>query len=161
MNLKNIWPFSKLYRQGKLDGSIEKSKEIYEEQKQLRQANWEIEANTFIGKKVITISNNWDDPVVGVCVAYDDFGKGWPQRPLPKIKDALTGEYGWCGGIIMLYSENRLQTLLSMDPFTRWGLLSNNGRCFDDDAPRTRLKWEDKPLKTFEQFQAELQAIGF
>jgi len=121
--------------------------------------DWDTKMADFINKPVIVIGNEWSSPLVGTVVGYENFGKP-DQEPLPVIKDALTGQEVISFGIVMIFEKVRLKALIEMGPEVSYGLLSFWNR--RHLSPTFTRQEEDPPaLKTYDEYIAELTAVGF
>lgn len=131
-----------------------------ERQFEERNKQYEFEENQLVGQKVIAIGNEWCDPLVGTLLRYERHpgntsGPGWPI-----IKDALTGEEGCSGGIILLFEPERLQVLCSMPPDVRYHMLSKLGQSYHT-SDWSHLKEYGQKLMTYDEFHVKLSDAGF
>jgi len=83
------------------------------------------ELQLFVGKPVISISNEWDNPIIGEGLEIIEITKS--KNPKLVIRDFLTGDEVFpMGGHIFIYTEQRFNAIMKLDPFELCSLLYSN-----------------------------------
>lgn len=131
---------SKAFQQGQ-----EKARRSFEEH---RLATQRQDMERFVGMPVILITNEWENPVIGVGQSVESFGEN--QLFLLWIKDYLTGDLVTGTGPLMAYTPQRLNAILSLDPFQLWSLTGQLDQCCTEyDKAHSGERWtEDEILET-------------
>lgn len=105
-----------------------------------------------IGHPVIVIPNEWTNPVIGFGHSIMTIG----TSEVLVVKDYLTMEERFGGGVRLDFSEQRLEVVLSLDPYQLWAITAHNTvRHEDFDKPRTGERWSR------ERILSELHNNGF
>lgn len=104
----------------------------------------------WIDKKVIIISNEWEDPFVGTVVGLEDFERNEAHLI---VRDAVSKKEFISFGKVVPFDVANLSALVGMSPWVRWEILT--GQKLDKSVP------ENSCLKTFNQFMDELLQSGF
>lgn len=104
----------------------------------------------WINKKVIVISNEWEDPLIGTVIGLEDFGR---NEAHPIVRDAVTKKEFISFGKMVPFDLANLSALVGMSPWVRWEILT--GQILDKSVP------EDSRLKTFDQLMNELLQSEF
>lgn len=116
--------FSNQKKKAFLDGTIYGQGKVITEQRSIKIAT--LEAS--VGKVVICVSNEWENPVVGKLLRYDQYGRVFEASPasyFPIVEDYVSGEIRHCGGVQIPYSEEMVRVLVDkMTPYERWGVLT-------------------------------------
>lgn len=86
------------------------------------------ELQSYIGKPVISISNEWDDPIIGIGKEIVFISKA--NTPKLVIEDYISGKEYMPLGIIMGFTEQRFKALSKLDPFEICSLLYRNNHVF-------------------------------
>jgi len=120
-----------------------------------RQLNERKEINRFkneylISKKVIVISNEWEDPMIGIVLGFEDFNR---NECHPIIENAITNEVVVSFGKIVPYSSEILQSLVGMSPWARWEMLT--GQKIKRNPPT------DVKLSTYDELMQQLEDNRF
>lgn len=109
-----------------LDGQIYGQGKVITEQRNIKLTT--LEAS--IGKVVICVSNEWENPVVGKLLRYDQYGRAFEASPasyFPVVEDYVSGEVRHCGGVQIPYSDEMIRLLVDkMTPYERWGVLTRS-----------------------------------
>lgn len=74
-----------------------------------------LELEMMLGKPVISISNEWENPTVGVAVDIIEITLA--KNPMLLVKDYLTGEVVMPMGWIAPFTQQRLDAFLKLTPF--------------------------------------------
>ena len=110
-----------------------------------------------IGHPVICVSNEWKNPVIGFVTEIKLVSKA--LCPLPVIYDELTGTSLICFGVVYEYTEQRMNALLTLDPFERWSLMIKYSH---DTFSQDKYLTEDKPkLMSLYEVRDHLYEKGF
>lgn len=82
------------------------------------------EMQEMVGKPVICVSNEWEDPVIGFAqeIIYITQAK----QPMLVIKDYLTMNENMSFGKVFAYTDQRFKALFKLDPFERCSLIYTN-----------------------------------
>lgn len=93
----------------------------YAEEKETRAKIEEFRYETLLakGNKVISLSNEWHEMVVGVI---RDYG----PHNIPVIWDCVSGEEVIYLGIVIPYSEEMLNALAKLNPFERYSIAASH-----------------------------------
>ena len=83
-----------------------------------------IEMETHVGKPIIVIGNNWDNPLIGVGIKIDLITQG--NCPILVVKDYITDQEYITFGKIFHYTQQRFEAIMKLDPNERWALISDN-----------------------------------
>jgi hypothetical protein len=138
--------YEKIFNIGMYHGIDKERRRDFEERAKIRR----FEKEQLLNKKVIIISNEWEDPIVGEVVRLEDFDHG---EGFPVVRNAITNQQLICFGKVVPFSVEGLKALVQMSPWTRWEILT--GQKIIRNPP------DDPILKTFDQFMEELDANGF
>lgn len=91
-----------------------------------------------VGRPVIVVPNEWDNPVIGFGHSIMEVG----SSQVLVVEDYLTMEQVWCGGVRMDFSEQRLEVALTLDPYQLWAITAHNcGGHEDFHKPRSGQRW--------------------
>ncbi len=136
--------FARQKQKAFLDGSIYGQGKVLTEQREAKIAVMD----AMIGKLIICVSNEWENPVVGKLLRYDEYGRAYSTMPaswFPIVEDYVSGENRHCGGVQIPYSEEMIRVLVDkLNPYERWGVLT---RSTIRSVPRTPLYPDQfKPL---------------
>ena len=104
-----------------------------------------------VGKPVICISNEWENPVVGVAQKVDFITKG--DCPVLVVKDYFSNEEKMIMGKSFLYTEQRFNAVFKLSPFELCSLIYGYIDDFD--------KEKKSALATKDEYVAELKKNGF
>lgn len=103
-----------------------------------------LELGLLVGKPVIAISNEWDNPVVGFAKEITLVSKA--NNPYLVVHDYLTGQEVIPLGKVFFYTEQRFDAVMKLDPFELCSLLYTNSfsdRTFVKDIRQQRDSRED------------------
>lgn len=107
--------------------NIEKANalEAYREAKHKENKQFKLfDMETLLGKPVISISNEWDNPIVGFVTNIEFLSKA--QNPTFVIQDYVSNEKVIVMGITYGYTEQRFNALMKLDPFETCSLIYQN-----------------------------------
>jgi hypothetical protein len=102
------------------------------------------------GEYVIVITNNWGDPYVGLVTDAVFLGEN-DASPFLKTKCALTGKEHIHFGKHVLFSYPILKALMSVDPYERWTMMTNQD-LLQQDKP-------DDELTSYEELEKRLLEV--
>lgn len=120
--------------------------DTYQEERQNRLECFELQ--THIGKLIIGISNEWEDP--GIYIGHSIEFITQAKRPVLKVINVFTGEFMIVSSKIIDYSDEMLALLCSLSPPERWALVANQGRIAYDRA-------NTGPLKSFAEMNEAIE----
>ena len=109
-----------------------------------------------VGTQVIVVSDKWSNPIVGVVKKIEYVGSN--RDPRPVVFDYLTQKEYSSIDALFDYTEQRLQALVSLDPWQRWSLIIKERHCTYPIFNKTVS--QDK-LMTFAEIQQRLIETGF
>lgn len=75
-----------------------------------------------VGRPVIHVPNEWENPVIGFGAYVDQVG----SSPVLFVDDLFTGKTVFSLSSPMEFSEQRLIALSKLDPYERWALFAKN-----------------------------------
>lgn len=78
---------------------------------------------SLMGKAVIGISNEWENPLIGTMVDVDFITKA--MRPVPVVHNVLTGETHITFAKIMPFTMQRFVAIMKLTPYERWCLIDD------------------------------------
>jgi hypothetical protein len=141
------------YKQGFLDGLQRGKGEGYQ---QRQKEQWETfqktqyaEQEYFLNAPLIVILNEWDNPIIGFGERVEAFGQ--QGSPMLAIKDYLTMKAVYCGGVKLPYSRQRLDALLTLNPFDLCSLVYTQHGYGDFNKNKSGERWSnEKILSTLE-----------
>lgn len=84
--------------------------------------------SNFIGKPVICISNEWENPVIGFGTQIQLITKA--QNPVLVVHDYVTGQDLIVMGKVFVYTSQRFNTLMKLTPFELMSFVYSN---YEDD----------------------------
>lgn len=116
-----------------IDGLIGKAlydARIREREEYFRIKNFELES--FVGEKLIIISNNWEQPLYATGVELTSINDD--DRMALVIKELFTGENFITFGKVFKFSEELNNALLNLTPFERWNVA----------VPHNPIPWDKK-----------------
>lgn len=136
----------------------EKMKQDEQEQQDIKAICIEID----IGKLFISVTNEWDNPTIGVVLGVEYVTAG--NCPIAKVYDFITNTVVLCGNSRIPFTYHNLDAILKLDPYQRWNLLAKssidhdkpkyNEDCFSADEIRTILD-----VRNFDSVSHELNRI--
>jgi len=101
------------------------SVEIYKQEEKNRRREFDYaELEIMVGHRVIAISNEWENPLIGVATSIVEITQA--KNPRLVIKDYLTGQELVPFGKVYIFTEQRLNAILTLDPFELCSLLYTN-----------------------------------
>lgn len=98
--------------------------EFYNEQKERKNHYSLIELQSYIGKPVIAVPNEWDNPIIGVAKEIVFITK--EQTPMLVIEDYITGKEYMPFGVVMGFTEQRFKALAKLEPFEICSIIYRN-----------------------------------
>lgn len=98
-----------------------------------RQKDRDAELEYLIGKPIIGITNEWEDPIVGTLVRLELVGTLIPSA-IPVVFDELTQTEYLFFGSVCHYSVELVQALEKLTPSESW-ILVTKGRCGSFSPP--------------------------
>ena len=110
-----------------------------------------LDLGLLVGKPVIAISNEWDNPVIGFAKEITLVSKA--NNPYLVVHDYLTGQEVIPLGKVFFYTEQRFEAVMKLDPFELCSLLYTNSfsdRTFVKDIRQQRDSREDLVQKLTE-----------
>lgn len=132
--LEKLFPkyFSLIRQKAYHDGYYARVKQSTEQMKQIEL----FELQELVGKKVISISNEWDNPQIGVALRIELITQA--QNPVLIIKDYLSNQEVMIMGKTYAYTPQRLQAVLKLNPFELCSLIYTYTSVFD--KPKTGVR---------------------
>lgn len=134
-----MFGIKKKIEQARLHGMADGIQKERDRNRQERDRLHDIELQQYLGKKVIAISNEWENPIVGVVTGFEPITKA--QRLVPIIHDYIRNEDVLCLSKIKFYTEQKLNAILTLDPFSVIALVYN---CYDTDENFEKVKRGDR-----------------
>lgn len=114
-----------------------------------------IAIETLMNKKVICISNEWENPLIGTVVGIEFITQA--QNPVPIVRCAITGKDILTLSKVMAFTMQRFEALMKLTPYERWCLIDTQ-----NEIPyRTTDKRELPRLHTVEEYIDVLTRKGF
>lgn len=122
-----MFPFIKswkerIYQQGMTAGKMEAQEAAREKAIADRKHFDLIQLQMMVGAPVIRVSNEWENPTIGFGHSIADFG----HSQVLVIEDYVSGRQLLGGGVCFDFSEQKLETLLRLDPYEAWAFLAHN-----------------------------------
>ena len=132
------------YNAGVIAGRNEQHRQDIAERQHIRH----LEMLSEVGNPLIIVPNEWSNPIIGFGEAVEIIGNTHTLI----VKDYISMENTWCGGIQMHFSEQRLNTVLELDPYELWAITATNSYGFDDyDKAKTDERWSrDRIMQALE-----------
>lgn len=110
------------------------------------------ELEQLIGKKVITINNEWEDMVIGIVTSTTRIAK--TNHLVLSINDCFTGLEYFSSGPVYKFDIETLNALLKLTPYERWNLR----------VPHAPVVW-GKPFSKIitppAKFRENLKTVGY
>lgn len=148
--------FSKRIQQ-KINNESYKALENYKNTKYEEKRHSELfDMEMLVGKPVISISNEWDNPIIGFVKNIEFISKA--QNPVFIIHDYVNNEEVMVLGITYGYTEQRFNALMKLDPFETCSLIFQN-YCSSSLKPFEKVKSGVRDTK--ENIIQKLQKNGF
>ena len=92
-----------------------------------------------IGRPVIVVPNEWDNPVIGFGDSIMEVG----SSQVLVVKNYLSMEKVVCGGVRMDFSMQRLEVALALNPYQLWAITAHNSVGHHDfDKPKSGERWD-------------------
>lgn len=130
-----------LYNRAHRDGYNARWKEQMDTVERIRR----VEEEEYLHAPLIVVPNEWDNPVIGFGEHIQMIG----AAPVLVVRNYLTNQNVICGGVKMGYSEQRLRTVLSLNPFDLWALVAHNSHGFGEfTKPKTGECWDEQKIVT-------------
>ncbi len=141
---------SKLFSQ-QISDFVKSSKEDFlaQREKSINQVK-RIELEMLIGQPVISISNEWKNPIVGVAVRVIEITQS--KTPMIVIKDYITGEEFMPMGWVAHFTHQRLSVALKLNPFELASLLYTN-ECYDTEFTKNKSGVRDSEEVVIQKLQ--------
>jgi hypothetical protein len=95
---------------------------IYKEQCEQKRTFEEEALSKFVGQPVLVVSNNWEDPVIGIMKSIAFITQA--QSPVPVVYDYVSSKELICLGHIQACTFEKLDIFISMTPSQRWHMLA-------------------------------------
>lgn len=136
------------FREGVRVGRAQEQQEANERKDAFRR----IEQEYWLNTPVIIVPNEWTDPIIGFVSRVECVGKSTALV----VFDELRQKEMMCGGVLMGYSNQRLQVALDLDPYQLWAITAHNNVDFGDfDKPKSGVRQNKKDILR------QLDASGF
>lgn len=145
-------------RLGEFAGRANKMDEDEEDNQRIKTLCIEVD----IGKLFISVTNEWDNPTIGVVLDVEYVTAG--NCPIAKVYDFITNTVVLCGNSRIPFTQYNLDAILKLDPYQRWNLVAKssldldkpkyNEDCFSADEIRTILD-----VRNFDSVSHELNRI--
>jgi len=108
-----------------------------------RESYRKVEMERHIGAPVIVVPNEWDNPIIGFGKCLQQVGHSW----ILVIDNYVTSEEVFCGGVMMDFSDQRLEIVLALDPFQLWAITAHNSVGYEDfSKPKSCERWERQTI---------------
>ena len=110
------------------------------------------EMEMLLGLKVIVLSNEWEDLLVGTAVRIEYITKA--SQPVLVIKNCFTGREVLTFSQVLQFDEETLVALLKLTPYERWNIR----------VPHCPVKWDKKKIEEITDpgtFYNKLKDINF
>lgn len=78
---------------------------------------------SLIGKPVLVVSNNWEDPVIGQVIGVEFITAA--NEPVPVVFDYITQKELICLGHVQPCTREKLPMFISMTPSQRWYMMAD------------------------------------
>lgn len=118
------------YQKGFSDGQNLAQKSAIEQREKYEWNNLKMQ----VGRPLIRIPNEWDNPVIGFGHSVEMMG----NSPMLVVHDYVGNRRTVGGGVCFDFSEQKLDVLLRLDPFEAWAFLAHNSVGHDNfDKIRT------------------------
>lgn len=145
-------------KHAKFIGRTEKAQEDEDDRERIKILCIEID----IGKPFISVSNEWQDPVIGIVLGVEFVTLG--KCPIAKVYDFVTDQVVYCGNSRIPYSEYNLDAILKLEPYQRWNLVARsnidpNKRTDDETCSSPEQIKEILKNNSFYEVLPELEAI--
>lgn len=146
--------FQEGYLKGHEQGHIQGCRAARDHVEQERLISERIELEMHLNKPVISIGNEWTDPVIGFGVRVELVTKA--RCPKLVVHDYITGEDVYVAGAIRPYTDQIYRAIKRLDPYERWELVSRNGCGYEDfDKPHSGI------ASSPEELDDKLTSAGF
>jgi hypothetical protein len=109
------------------------------------------ELDKWVGNKIISISNEWSDPYIGIGLRIEYFSK--TEVPFLVSANAITGEEHIHFGKIISFTPQNLAALMVLNPYERWSLLTGQKISIE---PK-----DEVVLSSYEQIMEKLKENNF
>lgn len=117
--------FQTIREQAYSEGYWKRAKETNEQREQVEL----LELEQFLGKRVISVSNEWDNPQIGVALRIEFITQA--KSPILIVQDFLSNQEVMIMGKTYLYTPQRLQAVLKLNPFEACSLIYTYTNEFD------------------------------
>lgn len=105
----------------------------------------------FVGKPVISFSNEWENPIIGFCTEITFITKA--QNPVLMVKDYLTGETLMVLGKTFIYTEERFNAVMKLSPWELLGIAFSYPWAEASNATRKKIGVTDTPVVVREKLE--------
>lgn len=109
---------------------------------------------SLIGKPVLVVSNNWEDPVIGQVIGVEFITAA--NEPVPVVFDYIRQEKFICFGHVQPCTREKLPMFISMTPSQRWYMMADRAS-FSKFEPTENTP----PLLTEHEIIEKLGKTGF
>lgn len=109
------------------------------------------EQEEWVGKKVIIVSNQWEDPLIGKVIGLEDFGR---DEVHILVQCAISNRQIISFGKVIPFSPEILRAVVSLNPYDRWEMFT--GQKIERKHPA-----ELEQLSTYEELIQVLMDEGF
>lgn len=142
------------YAQGFKDGSVRGFADAMESSHCRRLKFEEIELANYIGKPVIVVGNEWEDPVIGFGVSIEHITRS--RVPRLVIRDYVRNRTSISHAQVKPFTDQLYSAIKRLDPYERWIVTSSSAGSFTDiDKPKL------ESICTPEQLDEKLKKHGF
>lgn len=116
--------FKKELQKDILDSQYKKLNEYKDEQIKIKKDIAIFEYETLLNKPVIVISNEWQNPIIGIATKIEFVSQ--TNNPMLVVFDYVENKEVMSNGIIYAYNEQRFNGLMKLDPFETCALVYQN-----------------------------------
>lgn len=105
-----------------------------------------------VGSKVIVISNEWENLVVGTVTGYV-----MNNSDIPAVFDNISGKELICCGVMHRFSNEKLKALCKLNPYERWNVVAVQSGMISSEKPK--IDTDERILNSYEEYMEKLNGF--
>lgn len=113
-----------------------------------------VEMQSLVGKAVIGVSNEWENPLIGTVIKLEMITRA--NQPIPVVRCAVTGKEFITFCKVMPFTMQRFEALMKLNPYERWCLVDNQ-----NEFEHRHLQSTMPDLFTYQDYMKVLTRNGF
>lgn len=133
---------------------------LLEEQYKEKLRSDTVRIRLMIGKPIISVSNQWENPVIGIVIGVAYLTRG--DQPVAKVYNFLTDRVVLCAIPLIPCTKSNLDAVLLLNPFQCWNLI--NRTCIETSSATPSELLSQKAVRQilkFRSFDKVVESLEF